>query len=75
MAPELLRNPPLGGAQKSPHAFNSATDIWAFGVLLWELFTCGQQPYAEMHADEFAQVNMGWNIHKKLRFFSNYLNG
>ncbi|CAL4062450.1 unnamed protein product [Meganyctiphanes norvegica] len=34
------------------HIISSATDVWAYGVLLWELSTCGQQPYAEVVASE-----------------------
>ncbi|VDN33899.1 unnamed protein product [Gongylonema pulchrum] len=28
--------------------------IWSFGVTLWELFSCGQQPYMDVDPDELA---------------------
>jgi serine/threonine protein kinase len=42
MAPEALRS----------NICSSASDVWAFGVTMWELFTCGQQPYSEIDAED-----------------------
>ena len=28
--------------------FTSASDVWSFGITLWEMFTSGQQPWEGM---------------------------
>uniref|UniRef100_A0A914CYF8 Uncharacterized protein n=2 Tax=Acrobeloides nanus TaxID=290746 RepID=A0A914CYF8_9BILA len=46
MAPEALRS----------NVHNSASDVWSFAVLMWELFTCAAQPFAEIEPDEMRMV-------------------
>ncbi|CAI8029843.1 Tyrosine-protein kinase transforming protein RYK, partial [Geodia barretti] len=30
--------------------YTQATDVWSYGVTMWEIFTCGRVPYAGIHA-------------------------
>ena len=39
-APEVL-------SQLNPY-FHQGADIWSYGVLVWEIFTLGNQPYEEL---------------------------
>ena len=32
--------------------FTIATDVWSFGIVMWEVFTYGQQPYVGMTNEE-----------------------
>ena len=42
MPPEALRR----------RRFSEKSDVWAFGVTAWEIFTDAEVPYAELSSDE-----------------------
>ena len=42
MSPESLRD----------SVFSSASDVWAYGVVLWEMVTLGEQPYQGLNNEE-----------------------
>ncbi|XP_077866890.1 tyrosine-protein kinase receptor Tie-1-like [Saccoglossus kowalevskii] len=45
--------------------YSSKTDVWAFGVLLWEISTLGGEPYQGMSdADVIRKIQSGYRMPK-----------
>ena len=44
MAPETI--------QYTCRKFSSASDVWAYGITLWEIYTTGQRPYHNLTNQE-----------------------
>lgn len=44
--------------------FTTESDIWSFGVVLWEIFTYGKQPWYQLSNTEVSkQGEAGWEQH------------
>ncbi|KAL1122185.1 hypothetical protein AAG570_003590 [Ranatra chinensis] len=48
--------------------FSSASDVWSFGVTLWEMFSYGQQPYGTLRGTEVIDlIDRGERLEKPER--------
>lgn len=61
MAPESLK---LENGSWKSNSFTKDSDIWALGVVLWEIATMGEQPYGVLSDEEVLQKVV---VHREVR--------
>lgn len=50
----------------SDQVFNTHTDVWSFGILMWELFSLGSAPYPdiETYVELHSKIRDGYRLAK-----------
>lgn len=53
--------------------FSSKSDVWAFGVLMWEVYTCGKMPYGRMKNPEVVEMVQSGRVLEQPRYCPDYV--
>ncbi|GFY60972.1 vascular endothelial growth factor receptor 1 [Trichonephila inaurata madagascariensis] len=48
------------------HVFTTKSDVWSFGILMWEFFTLGRNPYPGIEIDEefYKKLSAGYRMER-----------
>ncbi|GFS73627.1 vascular endothelial growth factor receptor 3 [Nephila pilipes] len=48
------------------HVFTTKSDVWSFGILMWEFFTLGRNPYPGIEVDEefYKKLSAGYRMER-----------
>lgn len=58
VAPEVLMS----------REFSTKSDVWSYGIVLWEMFSGGKQPYSELALENILDwINQGYRLDIPLR--------
>lgn len=62
MAPESIRY----------SIYSTKSDVWSFGVVIWELFSLGEIPFADIENGFLVKIERGYRM-KKPKYATEYM--